>query len=373
VHRRALAITAAALFVPATAADASTLSTDADTPRVFFHADPGERNRVEIRTTAAGLEVRDSGSRITAGRGCASVTRHEARCDSTWALRSNLGDEDDTLRTFGDAPLTTTIGGPGDDVLLGGDEHDKLFGGPGRDVLRGRADVDRLVGGPGDDVIDGGPGRDVVEYTSHPRGVSVDLARGVAISGGGELDQITGIEDVIGGPGDDRLAGDASANQLDGGGGRNRLLGREGRDSFIRGAGDVSCGDGRDMVYAPASDPIQFVALDCEWIEGSGRLQFAQADVVRPRWVGWSVSCPSETPESPPESCAPTIRLSEVGGRRRTLAEVALASAPWFDRLVRLRLNRIGRRLLRTARDPRVTVELTIPDWNALHWRASLK
>jgi hypothetical protein len=321
------------------------------------------------------MDVRDSGSTIVAGRGCEAVTAHRVRCDASGAVRSNLGDEDDTLRVvdFADAPITTTIGGRGDDVLVGGYEHDKMWGGPGRDVVRGRAGTDRLSGGPGDDVIDGGPDGDVVEYASHHRGVSVDLARGVATGSGGEHDRIAGIENIIGGAGDDRLAGDARANLLDGGGGHNRLIGRAGPDSFIRGAGDVSCGPGRDRVSAWSSDPIQFVALDCEWIDESTRLQLAQADVVRPRWVGWAISCPSEEPESPPESCAPTIRLSEAGGRRRTLAEVTLESAPWFDHLVRLRLNRLGRRLLRSARDPRVTVELTIPGWTALHWQASLK
>ena len=46
----------------------------------------------------------------------------------------------------------TADGGPGDDVLIGGDGNDILTGGPGDDVL---------IGGPGTDIIDGGDGDDV--------------------------------------------------------------------------------------------------------------------------------------------------------------------------------------------------------------------
>jgi Ca2+-binding RTX toxin-like protein len=46
-------------------------------------------------------------------------------------------------------------GGPGDDELFGGDGNDILEGGPGDDYLDGRA---------GDDTLTGGPGRDVFAY-----------------------------------------------------------------------------------------------------------------------------------------------------------------------------------------------------------------
>ena len=149
--RRLLAFAAFALLVPVAAADASTLSADSDSPKVFFHADPGERNRVEIRGLGDGLEIRDRGSTIAAGTGCEAIGPHRARCmSSAYFLRSNLGDEDDTLRVVdvGLAPKTTTIGGPGDDVLLGGDDFDNVWGGPGRDVIRGRASYDRLWAAP---------------------------------------------------------------------------------------------------------------------------------------------------------------------------------------------------------------------------------
>ena len=239
-------------------------------------------------------------------------------------------------------------------------------------MIRGRASYDRLSGGPGADVIHGGPGEDTVSYESHRRDVSVDLARDV----GGELDRITAIEHVGGGSGDDVIAGDERDNQLDGGAGRDRLIGRSGNDRFIRGGGGVACGKGIDHVHVNASslDPIEFLALSCEWIDENPRL-YAQAEVVRPRWVGWAISCRREQEESGPEICAPTIRLTETGGQERTLAEVTLRSAPWANHLVKLRLNRLGRRLLRQAPDPRITVEISAHDpWQFwLRWQASLR
>jgi hypothetical protein len=56
----------------------------------------------------------------------------------------------------------TLLGGPGDDLLIGGDGMDTLYGGPGDDRLSGGTYKDTLVGGPGHDQIDGGTGNDVV-------------------------------------------------------------------------------------------------------------------------------------------------------------------------------------------------------------------
>ena len=47
----------------------------------------------------------------------------------------------------------TLDGGPGDDILIGGEGNDNLLGGPGDDVL---------IGGPGNDTLDGGGDGDVV-------------------------------------------------------------------------------------------------------------------------------------------------------------------------------------------------------------------
>lgn len=53
-------------------------------------------------------------------------------------------------------------GGPGDDLLDGGDEPDTIYGRGGADTIHGRGGNDILRGGKGNDVIDGGDGDDAI-------------------------------------------------------------------------------------------------------------------------------------------------------------------------------------------------------------------
>ncbi|MFN7307847.1 MAG: hypothetical protein ACK5TQ_14895, partial [Acetobacteraceae bacterium] len=65
---------------------------------------------------------------------------------------------------------------------------------------------------------------------------SVSLADGEAISAAG-FDELSGIENVLGGAGNDTLIGSGSANVLAGGGGDDYLQGGAGNDSISGGAG----------------------------------------------------------------------------------------------------------------------------------------
>ncbi len=67
-------------------------------------------------------------------------------------------DASETLN--GEAGNDTVLGGGGDDVVVGEEGNDVLKGGPGRDVLRGGDGDDRLKGGPGKDRYRPGPGDD---------------------------------------------------------------------------------------------------------------------------------------------------------------------------------------------------------------------
>jgi Tol biopolymer transport system component len=124
---------------------------------------------------------------------------------------------------------------------------DTLHGTPQADVLLGQGGNDRLVASdPGyvGDTLDGGPGNDVLV---------------------GDFQQDT----LSGGPGGDNLAGGASADTLVGGPGRDRIFGNGGRDTIyaVDGQRDaVSCGSGRDVVYA---DRIDVVNSDCEVVHRS--------------------------------------------------------------------------------------------------------
>jgi hypothetical protein len=170
----------------------------------------------------------------------------------------NAGPGQDTL--FGDNGHDTLRGGDGTDTLKGsfGDDRleggagrdDALFGGPGVDVLLGGdGDSDDLTGGPGSDTIDGGPGRlDVVLYDDRSTGVNVDLGSTTAGNGDpgvGEKDRfLTGIENAVGGDGDDVISGNAGDNNLLGGDGVDIIQGGLGQDAVIgQGGNDILTGN----------------------------------------------------------------------------------------------------------------------------------
>lgn len=145
------------------------------------------------------------------------------------------GSGDDLIR--GGAGNDDIDGGEGDDALDGGNGNDRLLGGRGDDFLFGGAGDDALVGGEGNDRLDGGDGVDTADYSAETAGVTLDLAAGTASGDGIGRDTLTGVENVIGGSGDDVLSGNDLANRLDGGAGNDRILAGAG-DTVLGGAGD---------------------------------------------------------------------------------------------------------------------------------------
>jgi len=145
-------------------------------------------------------------------------------------------------------------GGPGDDSLFGDSGNDTLDGGGGRDRVDGGLGDERLVsGGPGDfdiviggagvDRIDGGPGEhDIASYTGSSAPLTVDLSSGRMT--GAETERLTGIEDVLGGSGNDTLIGDSASNRLDGGPGSDHLQAVGGGDAAFGGPGSDTCAGG---------------------------------------------------------------------------------------------------------------------------------
>lgn len=156
------------------------------------------------------------------------------------------------------------LGRGGNDVLAGRGGDDELLGGPGNDTLEGGSGDDLLHGGAGTDRLNGGAGTDTASYaTAVPAlaggavaagnfgGVTVNLQTGSATGGSGS-DTLIGIENVIGGVGNDVLTGDDRANVLSGAAGNDRLVGQAGDDVLILGAGDdtADAGAGDDTIVA---------------------------------------------------------------------------------------------------------------------------
>lgn len=104
------------------------------------------------------------------------------------------------------------LGGPGDDVLTGGNGNDRVYGASGNDVLSGGAGNDKLKGASGHDTLLGGSGGD-------------DLKGG---SGNDRLNGGAGSDRVRGGSGNDVLVYNVSENAgasdaYDGGSGSDTL------------------------------------------------------------------------------------------------------------------------------------------------------
>ncbi len=149
-------------------------------------------------------------------------------------------------------------GGEGDDVLDGEDGNDVLKGGEGDDELTGGAGDDVLNGGEGDDVLDGGEGTDTADYSGDSAGVVVNLADGEAEGDDAGFDELSGIENVIGGSGDDELTGDDADNRLNGGLGNDVLHGGAGDDVLDGGEGndELNGGEGDDIILAGLGNDV---------------------------------------------------------------------------------------------------------------------
>ncbi|MGH6718638.1 MAG: FecR domain-containing protein, partial [Alphaproteobacteria bacterium] len=173
--------------------------------------------------------------------------------EATGPSRVGLGTPNSETLTgvLGQANVLFGLGS--DDLIIGGDLNDFMFGGAGNDTIIGGT-------GLGDDVIDGGPGIDTVTYASATLPVVVNLAAGFALGSFGVFngvfqnetgfDEITDIENVIGGAGNDIIIGNADANTLAGGAGDDSLTGGAGND-------ELDGGDGVDTVnYSGAQSGV---------------------------------------------------------------------------------------------------------------------
>jgi Ca2+-binding RTX toxin-like protein len=185
--------------------------------------------------TICGGEGDDS---IYGGRGDDSIFG-EGGNDSLYGERGSddLNGGSGTDRLLGSTGNDSLSGGPGD--------RDRLEGGPGDDTLDGgEGDFDLLIGGPGNDGIDGGPGaHDIASYAGAGGPVTIDLGSGTV--SGAENEHLSGIEDAIGGPGNDSLSGGGSTpNRLDGGPGDDQLNAVGPGDEAFGGPGSDQCGGG---------------------------------------------------------------------------------------------------------------------------------
>ena len=145
-------------------------------------------------------------------------------------------------KLIGGGGADTLIGGVGADTLSDGAGNDRIDGNGGNDSIAGGSGDDTIVGSIGSDTIDGGSGTDLLDLSEiFKTGVTVNLKAGTADFGGGDTAHITSIETVLGGSGDDLIAGSNAANELSGNGGADTLNGLGGNDM-------LNGGDGEDLI-----------------------------------------------------------------------------------------------------------------------------
>ena len=230
----------------------------------------------------------------------------------------------------------TIKGDTGIDVIIGGRGPDDIDGGRDNDTLTGGAGFDKLIGGDGNDTLidldvlvadsdplsgpdvtalnanlgayfDGGRGIDTIDLSGSSQSLWIDLGGSINVSlyyvagangtGSWIMDgeqwlgnRITGVENIIGGSGDeilwgnqfsneihggdgndnlsggssgnDKLFGDAGNDYIAGGGGNDELTGGSGIDRFI--FGNNLGPEGQDIVwdYTPNEDHLSFLYED---------------------------------------------------------------------------------------------------------------
>ncbi|NLO98664.1 MAG: hypothetical protein GX091_11480, partial [Peptococcaceae bacterium] len=111
-----------------------------------------------------------------------------------------------------------------DSFTLTGQEYGRLYGGPGNDVFV------LLSGASLDGNIDGGGGKNTLDYRAYTSDIYVNLSEFTAT---GISNSIVGIHNVFGGLGNDLIIGDNGENVLGSNGGEDTLIGGLGDDIYL--------------------------------------------------------------------------------------------------------------------------------------------
>jgi len=158
-----------------------------------------------------------------------------------------------------------------DEVIVGTEDRDILEGTAGNDIISALGgSLDIIYGTTGSDTIDGGDGNDVVTYQNLGQAVTIDLGAGTATSGG-DVDQLTDVEIVVGTSFADTLIGGDTSNDA-----MELFLGGEGADVIV----GVSGWD--EIGYTSDISGIVFDAASGTVVDGWGDIDtFSGIDRVR--------------------------------------------------------------------------------------------
>lgn len=166
-------------------------------------------------SAAVRVSLGESGQQNTRGAGLDRLSGVE-----------NLVGSDFDDRLTGNRGANTLDGGMGNDRMAGGGGNDRFTGGMGNDNASGGSGADRFfaTANDGNDRYDGGGGRDLLDASAIAGAITVDLVLGRASGAGMGSDTLFGIEDAIGGSGNDVFTASEAANRFTGGGGGDRFV-----------------------------------------------------------------------------------------------------------------------------------------------------
>ncbi|HSU68754.1 MAG TPA: M10 family metallopeptidase C-terminal domain-containing protein, partial [Tepidisphaeraceae bacterium] len=169
---------------------------------------------------------------ITAGLGSYSLDFSAVIADLTFNLGTGIVSDGTNQVTFSASKTQALTGGSGNNTFVFPDSG--------------------MVGAAGAGTIDGGTGgTNTLDYSAYASAIAVDLSAGTATGTGG----ISDIQNVIGGSGNDVLAGDTHDNVLTVGSGQVSLTGGGGNDTLKF----TSDAIGTDSIAAGASGEIDTV------------------------------------------------------------------------------------------------------------------
>jgi hypothetical protein len=133
----------------------------------------------------------------------------------------------------------------------------------------GTALDDHFVGGEGEWTIDGGGGRDTVDYSQIEGEVTISSDGSTVTLPSGKVQHLENIENIIGASTDDELNGGDGANVLIGGDGVDVMNGGKGMDVLV-------AGDGDDILYGGDDDEIDIL----DGGAGADKFYVSEGDIV---------------------------------------------------------------------------------------------
>lgn len=260
---------------------------------------------VIMGTKAPDVIVAGPGNNVIHGEGGNDLICAGAGNDTIYGERGDdtiYGEEGEDV-IYGERGSDHLYGGPGNDKIYGGRGSDFIEGGEGSDLLEGEQGNDTVEGGPGnhdivegnqgDDTLNGGPGNedviiggtgndkinggpgehDIADYAGVGGAVTINLQTQTVT--GAENEHLEGIEDAIGGSGNDTLIGSTeTANRLDGGPGNDKIIAAGPGDEAFGGPGSDECEGGfaQEISCGPSAGANGLAVEIYESIDGQSTL-----------------------------------------------------------------------------------------------------